>query len=277
MPNHLLFQAYTPLQVAGCRYFLLKYLSLYNLKPPAQTGVIIYTNQPVAFEGFTNFFPQFQMPDVLLNAPGGGLTQAAVLQQALLQHSGNMLYCDAGTYPLQPLEPLFADIEKGALYLHEPCQEKERKRAVKTPSRRNRPTTVAAPPNSVNLWQAGVAGINSRKSDLILKLREAENAQPGLAADALFTKTFGAAGKIKIAAKYIFSYSELPEFGALLETFFKKTEEESIPNQVKLAHHLDAAAVQKQKEAYRQQPLFKRWLQIITGKRWSVTQYEKRW
>lgn len=281
MPNHLLFHAYTKQQVAECRYFLLKYLSLYNLKPPAGTAIIIYTDQPVAFEGFTNFFRQFQMLDALRNTSGSS-TNVAVLQQAFLQASGNMLYCDTATYPLLPLEHLFADIEKGGLYLYAPQRQKEselntalRKR---TAHRDKTATAVAAPPeNRITVWHAAVVGVSSQKQDLIAKLAPQGSGQNSLATDYLFTRSFSEGGKIKSASKYIFHYGDLKEFSQLLETFFAKSEEESIPNQVKLVHHLDAATVQQQKEAYQQQPLFKRWLQIITGKRWSVKQYEKRW
>jgi hypothetical protein len=282
MPNQLFFHAYNAPQVAQCRYFLLKYLGLYNLKPPADTTVIVYTNNPVAFESFINFFARFEMPEVLLNAAAGTLTQTAVLQQALLQYKGAMLYCNTATYPLQPLEHLFSDIEKGALYLHAPYRrtESELNAALRRFSvRRDKTTTaVTTPQVRTTVWHAAVAGFSSRHKELPEKLLAEEAAlQNALATDYAFTKVFSEQGKIKSAAKYIFDYSELKEFTSLLNAFFTRNEEESIPNQVKLLHHLDAATVQQQKEAYQQQPLFKKWLQIITGKRWSVKQYEKRW
>jgi hypothetical protein len=283
MPNQLLFHAYNRQQVAECRYFLLKYLAVYNLKPPAGTAVVIYTDQPVAFEGFINFFAHFQMPDVLLNASPNAMTKVAVLQQALLQYSGNLLYCDTATYPLQGLEHLFADIEKGALYLHAPQRQKENELNAalrKFTSRRDKTMApIPEPPDAhVTVWHAAVVGISDREKELIAQLApEAPASQNDLALDYLFTNVFGEAGKIKSAAKYIFDYSALKEFSQLLETFFKKNEEESIPNQVKLVHHLDAATVQQQKEAYRQQPLFKKWLQVLTGKKWTIRQYESKW
>lgn len=282
MPNHLLFYAYNKQQVAECRYFLLKYLSVYNLKPPAHTAVIIYTDQPVAFEGFTSFFARFQMPDVLSDASLESLTKAAVLQQAFLQNSGNILYCDTATYPLQPLEHLFADIEKGTLYLHAPQRQKESElnaalRKLAGRHSKTEPAVTTPAQSRINVWHAAVVGINDRNKELLPKLAQETSGQANPAIDYAFTKSFGEGGKVKSAAKYIFDYGNLKEFSQLLETFFAKAEEESIPNQVKLVHHLDAATVQQQKEAYQQQPLFKKWLQIITGKRWSVKQYEKKW
>lgn len=279
MPNYLLFQAYTKQQVAQCRYFLLKYVAIYNLKPHADTMAVVYTNDPVAFEGFTNFFPQFQMPGI---TPTLTATKTALLHHFFQQHNGAVLYCDTATYPLQPLEHLFTDLEKGALYLHSPRRFTEAE-LVKAQRRfsavHDKTATAVATPLSahITVWDTSVIGLHSRNKDLIQNLlQEESNSENALASDYNYTKVFSELGKLKSAAKYISEYSSLPEFGQLLETFFKKNDEENIPNQVKLVHHLDAAAIQQQKEAYQQQPLFKKWLQVIAGKRWSIQQYAKK-
>ena len=278
MPNYLLFQANSKQQVAECRHFLLKYLALYNLKPPADTTAVIYTNDPGAFESFGNFFTRFEMPAVASDLS----TKTRVLQHFLQQHNGAVLYCDTATYPVQLLEHLFADIEKGTPYLHSPHRyaETELDKALRffTPPRDKTATAVATPAARVNVWHAAVVGLNDRAKDALAKLVEDENPTANiLAVNYNYTKVFSELGKIKGAAKYIFEYSGLPEFSQLLESFFKKNEEESISNQVKLLHHIDAATIQQQKEDYLQQPLFKKWLQIITGKKWTIKQYESRW
>jgi hypothetical protein len=277
MPNYLLFQAYTPQQVAQCRYFLLKYLSIYNLKPPSDTAIFVYTNDPVSFEGFLNFVPQFQMPNA---ASASTLTRTGVLHEFLQHHSGAVLFCDTATYPLQPLEHLFADICKGALYLHSPrsIAETELTRALRrftSPRDKTAITIAAPPPTKINVWQAAVVGLHSQQKELIATLQERPDLNDATL-DYNYTKVFQERGKIKSAAKYIYTYSNLPEFSQLLEAFFRKNDEESIPNQVKLVHHIDAAAILQQKEAYSRQPLFKKWLQLISGKRWTIRQYENR-
>ena len=282
MPNHLLSHAQTPQQVAQCRYFLLKFLALHNLKPPGNTNVVVYTNTPVAFEGFTSFFPLFQMRDVAV-VSDTIVTKARVLYHFLQQHSGAVLYCETATFPLQPLQNLFADIEKGALYLHSPhrYREAELTKALRsfTSPRDHTGTTGATPLQAhTTLWNAVVIGLADPYKELVAKqAREETVNQERLASDYSYTKAFSEAGKIKSAANYIFDYSGFGEFNQLLETFFRKNEEESIPNQVKLLHHIDAAAIQQQKEAYQQQPLFKKWLQFLAGKKWSIKQYENRW
>jgi hypothetical protein len=278
MPNHLLFLAYTDQQVAECRYFLLKYLAVYNLKPPANTTVVVFTHRPTAFEGFTSFFSSFRMP-AFPETASGTFTKTAALHQFFLTNTGNVLYCDTSTYPLQSFEPLFADIEKGSLYLHAPHRHKEselnaafRKMAALRDKTR---TATAAPEARINVWHAAVIGVNDHFKNHIEKLGQQQPAT-ALDTDYNYTKQFGESGKIKSAGKYIFDYGGFDEFSQLLQTFFKKNEEESIPNQIKLVHHLDAAAIQQQKKEYQQQPLFKKWLQAITGKRWSIRQYESR-
>ena len=44
-----------------CRFSLLKLLQVYNLRPPANLGVIIYTDQPKSFEDFIPFFKDFKL------------------------------------------------------------------------------------------------------------------------------------------------------------------------------------------------------------------------
>ena len=282
MPNHLLFHAQTTQQAAQCRYFLLKFLALHNLKPPGNISVVVYTNAPVAFEGFTSFFPLFQMQDVAV-VSNTIVTKTRVLYHFLQHHSGAVVYCETATYPLQPLQHLFTDIEKGALYLHSPhrYREAELTKALRwfTSPRDHTGTTITTPQQPhTTVWNAAVIGLTDAYKELVEKQAQEETAnqeRPDL--NYRYTKAFGEAGKIKSAASYIFDYSGFEEFNQLLETFFRKNDEESIPNQVKLLHHIDAAAIQQQKEAYQQQPLFKKWLQVLAGKKWSVKQYENRW
>jgi hypothetical protein len=78
------------------------------------------------------------------------------------------------------------------------------------------------------------------------------------------------------ASGWLTDYSGFPEFKKLLQLFFSKNEEESIPNLVKAVHHLDAEQIRKQKESYNEQPLFRRILNRFTGKGWSLKKYENK-
>jgi len=282
MPNHLLFYAYTGRQVAECRYFLLKYLALYNLKPPAAIIPVIYTNQPNAFESFTSFFARFQMPELLAAEKPVAVTQLTktdILQQFFLQNNGAVLYCDTNTYPLQPLEALFSDLAKGGLYLHAPQRMNETNLLAATrklTAQKDKTATATATPTSAHMtvYNTAVIGLNESHKELIATVaQQTAGATNELAFNQSYTKHFGNAGTLKSAEKYIYEYSRLKEFDYVLQTFFTRNEEESIPNQVKLVHHLDAAVIQQQKEAFQKQPFFKKWLQTITGKQWRIRQY----
>jgi len=81
---------------------------------------------------------------------------------------------------------------------------------------------------------------------------------------------------LQSAADFIAQYQELREFRFLLKDFFSRYQEESVPNQVKLVHPVDAAAIQAQKQDFQQLPLYVRLLKKITGKGWRISDYRSR-
>jgi hypothetical protein len=82
---------------------------------------------------------------------------------------------------------------------------------------------------------------------------------------------------MKVAAKgldgYLAHYTDLKEFGQLLKDFFTRYQEESVPNQVKLMHNIDAAEIQVQKRQFLKLPLPVRLLKKLTGRGWRVSNY----
>lgn len=104
MNNYLVYpDCCTDSRINGCRFALLKTLALYNLTPPANLGVIVYTNKPAQFEIFLSFFKHMQVIEVRPSAgkeaaPPTGMNQA---------HEGNLLFCQTHCYPKAPVEPLF--------------------------------------------------------------------------------------------------------------------------------------------------------------------------
>ncbi len=112
MQNFILYQATESIgQINECRYALIKYLSLYNLKPPQNTSVIVYTDRPALFEAFTSFFVHFKMKESV------GKSKYETLDNAISEFEGNVLLCDTNTYPITPLEDLFKELENGKIYL----------------------------------------------------------------------------------------------------------------------------------------------------------------
>ena len=91
-----------------------------------------------------------------------------------------------------------------------------------------------------------------------------------------FSYCFQKAGEVRTCEAQIDHYGNLKEFHRLLQLFFRKNEEESIPNLIKLLYRVDAAKVRKYKELYEALPFYKKWLQILTGKNRIIKQYEKK-
>ena len=61
MQQALLFQAYGDMgNINECRFSLLKYFAVYNNKPPLETAIFIYTDQPNYFLPYTEFFSGIQ-------------------------------------------------------------------------------------------------------------------------------------------------------------------------------------------------------------------------
>ena len=87
---------------------------------------------------------------------------------------------------------------------------------------------------------------------------------------------FGKTAPIKPSEHKVAHYWNLKEFRHLLTTFFTRNLEESIPNQVKKAQHIDALSMMKQKHDFKQLPLMKRLFKTVTGSAWNIHTYEKK-
>lgn len=288
MQNHILYQAFNnPDVVNECRYSLLKYLAVYNLKPPAHIGIVIYTDQPALFEEFESFFSQFEMLPV--DKLKAGATDSSCIENVdkifLLQcffnlYNGNVFYCDTNTYIVEPVEDIFTEIESGACFLYEkiPDQKKEDSIYNKVIELIQKKVQF---PDEKELFSSKVVGINSDKVNLLedaksmLGTLQKQSVHQDTASYAL-SYSLQQQANIKTANHRIAHYSDLKEFRDLLKTFFKRNEEESIPNLIKLINPFDAAEIQKQKHQYETQPLYRKLLNSVAGNKWSIQQYQKK-
>jgi hypothetical protein len=59
----------------------------------------------------------------------------------------------------------------------------------------------------------------------------------------------------------------------LLKDFFGRYQEESVPNQVKLIHNVDAKEIEIQKKNFDDLPVTSKWLRKIMGKGWNIHNY----
>ncbi len=298
MQNYILYQAYGSIDhINECRYSLLKLLQIYNLKAPASTTVVIYTDQPAMFDAFTPFFQQFEMQAVnpqLIQKWRGAIdfvhrVKIEVIKDFFSRHEGNLLYFDTDTYIHQPLEPFFEAIEKGTFYLHEyegiinqtanPIFQKWND-FLKTHALQYNGKRVELS-NGIKMWNAGVIGINSNARYLLDDIMALTDTiyplfPKHIAEQFSFSYCLQKVGNVKESDGQVAHYWNLKEFRKILNLFFKKNEEESIPNLVKLVHTLDAATIQQQKNEYENLPLWKKWWNLLTGKSWSIHQYAKK-
>ena len=298
MQNFILYQAYGSIDhVNECRYSLLKYLEMYNLKPPADIGVIVYTDQPAFFEVFAAFFHYFDIKEISqtqIKEWRGSIDFAKrvkmeILREFLEHTPGNLLYCDADTYFTGPVHSLLSEIRNGTLMMHEslgclgklsgPSAQSLKKNITGNPPEYNQKKLVYS--DQQELWSAAVIGLNSEHKELLtdtLALTDvvhSQNSRPVTESFA-FSYCFQHSGKVLSAAPQVEHYHDLKEFRSLLSIFFKKNEEESIPNLVKLVHHLDAATIRQYKNKFEALPFYKKWLYTLIGKKWSIRQFEKK-
>lgn len=174
MQKSILYIAFSLNEVYECAYSILKYLEVYNLKPPAGHSLVVYTNYPELLEAYDSFFNRFE-----LRSMPASPNRQAIISNFKKEAGNNILYLDSNSYPVN-------QIDDGG-------------------------------------------GVES--------------------------------------------YKNLKEFRILLKDFFGRYQEESVPNQVKLIHNVDAKEIEKQKNSFEKLPLTSRWMKKIVGKGWNISNY----
>jgi len=298
MNNAILYQAYGGTDfINECKYSLLKYLQVYNLSPPGNTGIYIYTDQPHLFSDFLPFFAGFEcipVQEAMINQWKGtaGFVhrfKIEMIRDFFQRFDGNLLYCDTDTYVTAPLEPLFQDIENGAIFMHEyegvidktqfPSFHKWEKFLSSTPIEYNGKQVQFS--KQLQMFNAGVIGTNAKRKDVlddVLALSDSVYAKfpKHIAEQFAFSYCLQKAGTINTANHLLSHYWNLKEFRQLLQRFFAKNLEESIPNLVKKVHHLDALSIMQEKMAFNSLPALQRIWKSFTGAAWQIGRYESK-
>ena len=296
MANVLVFEASQTMdKVNACRYALLKYLEAYNLKPPPHIAIYVYTDQPALFESFIPFFQQFAIKEISktqIKEWRGEMNFAPRVKMEIIAEvfkhvEGNLIFLDSYTYIKEPLEKLFEKIEDGSFLMHSFIGHLNNDSNAKLntlykflSSGSIKQNGNDLSPADAKVWSANVIGLNSQSQmiDDVLELTDVIYKQfPKIIVEHFaFSYCFQKTGEVHTCDNFISHYGKLEEFKQLLNRFFKKNEEESIPNLVKLVRHLNAATIQKEKAAYEAMPFYKKWLQVLTGKNWNIKQYQKK-
>jgi hypothetical protein len=296
--NAILYQAYGGTDfVNECRYALLKYLQVYNLKPPANTGIFIYTDQPNLFADFGPFFHQLSLLPLTAQTvkewrgPHNFVHRVKIKMMIdfLNRFDGNLLYCDTDTYAKAPIEDIFASLQENRFVMHtyEGVIDKTR-----SPSFHKWEKFLSATPISYNgkqlqfskdiqMFNAGVIGLPAASKDVladVLALTDSvyEKFPKHIAEQFAFSYCLQQRGTIRAADDAIAHYWDLKEFRRLLSLFFERNMEESIPELVKKVHHLDALTIMHEKTNHKQLPLLQQWWKDLSGTGWRIAQYTKK-
>lgn len=298
MQNAILYQVYGgPDFVNECRYSLLKYLQAYNLTPPAHTSIVIYTDAPDAFADFVPFFHQLSirmLSEETIKKWRGAIdfvhrVKIEMLLDFLQSFDGNILYCDTDTYLTASIQSIFDDLSGGAFYMHQyegMIDQRENASFHKWETFLSGTSLLynnkqVAYNKTLRMYNAGIVGLNSRYKEVlqdVLALTDTvyQKFPKHIAEQFAFSYCFQKAGTVKPANHFIAHYWNLKEFRRLLKKFFHINAEESIPNLIKSLHHLDANAIQEEKNAFERLPFLQRLIRNLSGKAWKIARYEKR-
>ena len=284
MRNYILYLAAGNIhRINECRYSLLKYLAVYNLKSPADVAVLIYTDAPAMFESFEPFFEQFELKEIPDN-----LTKLELIKNVLSEKKGNLLFMDADSYFTIPVNTVFNDIEEGkALFYKQSSWQAENRlgdiQKIKEYLLKNTITIEGEKifySDQQHFYSTEVIGINENAESLIKNIYDLYSqlaaSDSNLPLEEFACSYFASNVQVQTVQNGVTNYRGFPQFKKLLQLFFEKNEEESIPNLVKLVHHIDAQIILQEKNRYDSQPFVKKILSALSGKAWSVRQYQNK-
>src|SRR5215203_5382796 len=247
--NAILYQAYGGAGfINECRFSLLKYLQLYNLKPPSTTGIFIYTDQPHLFSDFLPYFHHLEFIPLknetvkLWRGPHDFVHRFKIemILDFLTRFDGNLLYCDTDTYAITALEDVFEAIEHGVFYMHEyeglidkskyPSFHKWEDFLATTRIDYN--TKQVEFDKTLKMFNAGIIGLPADKKEVlkdVLALTDNIYSKfpKHIAEQFAFSYCLQKHGTVKPADFALSHYWNLKEFRQLLSTFFAKNAEES--------------------------------------------------
>jgi hypothetical protein len=297
MENYIVYLAHTgPGYIYECCYSLLKYLSVYNLKAPVNTSIVVYTDQPEKFENFIPYFANFKIEEVStgkIKEWQGDVqyvhrAKPKMIQDFFTKYKGNLLFFDTDTYITKPIEYLWQGIENNNVYMHqsEGVIDKRKNKEfrkwddfLKTAKINFGNKSFQYNPN-FEIWNSGVIGINAsyaNKFEEIVTMIDSVHKQfPKHITEQLACSYLFEENNIQPTKDNIVHYWDLKEFKKLLTVFFTKNAEESIPNLVKMVHHIDAHQIMQEKMKYEDLSVAQKLMAALTGRTWNIQQHIKK-
>ena len=298
MANVLVLQAIQGIDnINKCRYAILKYLVVYNLNPPPEVAIFLYTDQPAFFESFIPYFNQFGIKEVSrvqakewAGEPANSKRiKMKILAEVISHFHGNILFMDTNCYLTSPVDDIFSDIESGNSYMHscmgaftnaKSMHAQKLNKLLPGLSLRTNGTPLHT--TDLKLFNPSVIGINSSSGELIEDAIELS--------DLIYkhyphpiTESFAYSyclqannRQMKSCEGSVFYYHDDKSLLRLLDSFFEKNAEESVPNLVKAINKIDIESIWKKKLEFNSLPFYQKWISTLSGKGWSIKSYEKK-
>jgi hypothetical protein len=236
MSNFIIYHASSADEINECSYSLLKYLDVYNLKPPSDHRLVIYTSKPAQLELYGSLFHHFELHEI--SSDGKNATEKInTLNKFSASHNGNILLMGGATYPVKDLSMLFSNISRGTVYGSDNGSIQNNKRET----------------HGIKHEPLSVLGFRSGTKTSINQLMLSRD--------------------LKSVKGFIEEYHDLREFRLLLKDFFERNQEESIPNLVRIIHPVNASEIESQKKKYLQLPVYTRLIRKMTGRSWNIARY----
>jgi len=298
MANVLVLQAIHGIDnINKCRYAILKYLEVYNLKPPPDIAIFLYTDQPAYFESFIPFFSQFGIKEVSLAQArewaGPNRSSSRVRMQILAEVNshfhGNILFLDNNCFPTQSIEAIYSELESGDCYMHSSLgtflnneDKSSQKLSNLLSSNSFQSNGAALETKDLVMFHPAVIGLNSSAKEVIEDAIELSDLiykqfpHPIIESFA-YSYSFQSNNKrVKSCDKSFSCYQDHKSLLRLLRSFFDKNAEESVPNLVKALHKVDIEHIWKKKLEFDSLPLYQKWMNTLTGKGWNIKSFEKK-
>ena len=106
MQKTILYIASTLDEVYECAYSILKYLEVYNLKPPADHSLIVYTNYPDLLDAYGTFLNQFELRAIPEN-----MSKQSIISEFKKNDAKNILYFNSDEYPVKEVDDQNKSVE----------------------------------------------------------------------------------------------------------------------------------------------------------------------
>jgi len=106
MHKTILYIASTLDEVYECAYSILKYLEVYNLKPPADHSLIVYTHYPDLLDAYGSFFHRFELRPIPENRD-----RQSILSDFKNDRADNVLYFNSNEYPVKEVDDQGKNVE----------------------------------------------------------------------------------------------------------------------------------------------------------------------